>query len=126
MKFVQTDNAPEAVGPYSQAVWAGDTLYISGQISIDPSTQELQLFEGDTVAQTKLVLNNVSGVLKAEGLTKDHIAKVGVFLKNMDDFAAVNQVYAEFFGDHKPARACVEVSRLPKDVAIEIEVIAVR
>jgi 2-iminobutanoate/2-iminopropanoate deaminase len=126
MKFVQTDNAPKAVGPYSQAVWANDTLYISGQIPIDPATQELKLFDGNVVEQTKLVLSNVKGVLESQGLTVENVVKAGVFIKDMNDFGAVNDVYASFFGNHKPARACVEVARLPKDVQIEIEVIAVK
>lgn len=126
MKFVNTDKAPKAVGPYSQAVWAGDVLYISGQIPIDPANQELQLFDGDVIAQTKLVLKNLKGILESEGLSKDNVVKAGVFIKNMDDFSKINEVYADFFGNHKPARACVEVARLPKDVLVEIEAIAVK
>jgi len=124
MKFVQTDNAPKAVGPYSQAVRAGNILFLSGQIPIDPKTNELTLFDGDVAKQTDLVLNNLKAVLAAEGLTLNNVAKTGVFLKDMADFAQVNEIYAAHFGDHKPARACVAVRDLPKGVSVEIEAIA--
>lgn len=125
MKLVNTDKAPKAVGPYSQAVRAGNMLFCSGQIPIDPSTNELKLFDGDAAKQAELVLNNLKAVLASEGLTMNNVVKTGVFLKSMGDFASVNEVYAAYFGDHKPARACVEVARLPKDVLVEIEAIAV-
>lgn len=126
MKTVNTKNAPSAVGPYSQAVWANDTLYISGQISIDPATNQLALFEGDVKKQTELVLKNLNAILESQDLKKENVIKCGVFIKNMDDFALINEVYADYFENHKPARACVEVARLPKDVLVEIEAIACR
>lgn len=126
MKFVHTDNAPKAVGPYSQAVLAGNMLFMSGQIPIDPSTNELNLFDGDVAKQTNLVLENLKAVLASENLNLNNIVKTGVFLKDMSDFVTVNKVYAEHFGDHKPARACVAVKELPKGVSVEIEAIAIK
>ena len=125
MKLVNTDKAPKAVGPYSQAVKAGDMLFMSGQIPIDPSTNELNLYGGDAAKQADLVLNNLKAVLASEGLTLDNVIKTGVFLKDMADFVHVNEVYASHFGTHKPARACVAVAGLPKGVSVEIEAIAV-
>ena len=125
MKFVSTENAPAAVGPYSQAVRAGDTLFCSGQIPIDPATNELALFDGDVTKQTNLVMENLKAVLASEGLTLKNVVKTGVFLKDMGDFANMNEVYAEHFGDHKPARACIQAACLPKNVSVEIDAIAV-
>lgn len=125
MQFVNTEKAPRAVGPYSQAVKTGNLLFISGQIPIDPDTNELSLFGGDVIKQAELVLNNLREVLKSQGLSLKSVVKTGVFLKSMSDFGKVNEVYASHFGEHKPARACVEVARLPKDVLVEIEAIAV-
>lgn len=125
IKLINSDKAPKAVGPYSQAVQVGDLIFCSGQIPIDPKTNELKLFDGDIVNQTKLVLSNLKGLLESQGLSLKSVVKTGVFLKDMCDFPKMNEVYAEFFGDHKPARACVEAARLPKDVKVEIEAIAV-
>lgn len=124
LRMIQTDKAPKAIGPYSQAVLAGNLLFISGQIPIDPKTGELNLFNGNAAEQTKLVMTNLKGMLESQGLTFANVIKTTVFLKSMDDFAKVNEIYAGYFGDHKPARACVEVARLPKNVSVEIEAIA--
>jgi 2-iminobutanoate/2-iminopropanoate deaminase len=124
LKMVSTDRAPEAVGPYSQAVRAGNLLFCSGQIPIDPSTGELKLFDGDAAKQARLVMENIRALLSAETLSFDHVIKTTIYLSNMEDFAKVNEVYTSFFKEHLPARACVEVGRLPKDAAVEIEAIA--
>lgn len=124
LKTIYTDNAPKAIGPYSQAVRAGDFVFCSGQIPIDPKTGSLELFGGDAAKQTSLVLENLKAVLAADGLSIETIAKTTIFLSNMENFAKVNDVYASFFGTHKPARATVEVSRLPKDVLVEIDAVA--
>ena len=122
MDFVKTDKAPAAIGPYSQAVITGNLVFCSGQIPLDPATMQLV---GDNVTeQAKQVLSNIAEVLKAAGSAVDKVVKVNVYLKDMNDFATVNEIYGNFFGDHKPARAAVEVARLPKDVMIEIECIA--
>lgn len=122
MKMIKTHQAPAAIGPYSQAVYAGDTLYVSGQLPIDPVTSEIpQTIE----EQTRQALQNLFAVVEAAGLQKTDIVRCGVFLTNLEDFAKMNAVYAELFGSHKPARAAVEVCRLPKDVAVEIDAIAV-
>ena len=123
MKTVHTDQAPAAIGPYSQATVANGMLYCSGQIAMDPATG--QLTGGDVTAQTRQVLANLDAVLKAGGASRSTVVKCTVFLKSMDDFQAMNAVYADYFGDHAPARAAVEVSRLPKDVDVEIDAIAV-
>ncbi len=120
---VSTDQAPRAIGPYSQAVRAGDFLFCSGQIAIDPETDALT---GGTVAQqTKRALKNLEAVLEAAGFSMDGVVKTTVYLKNMNDFAEMNGAYAEFFRTTPPARAAVEVARLPKDVVVEIDAIAV-
>ena len=122
MDIIKTTGAPEAIGPYSQAVTAGDLVFCSGQIPLDPGTMTIV---GDTVAeQTSQVLKNLSEVLKAAGSGLDKVIKTTVFLKDMNDFVEMNEVYAGCFGDHKPARATVEVARLPKDVMVEIECVA--
>ena len=122
MKMIQTDNAPKAIGPYSQGVMANDTLYVSGQIPFVPST--MTLVGEDIQSQTKQSLENILGIVEAAGLKKENIVKCGVFLKDMNMFALMNEVYQSFFQDHKPARFAVEVARLPKDVLIEIDAIA--
>lgn len=122
MDIIKTTGAPEAIGPYSQAVTVGDIVFCSGQIPLDPATMTLV---GDTVAeQTSRVLNNLSEVLKAAGSEPGKVVKTTVFLKDMNDFVEMNEVYGKFFGNHKPARATVEVARLPKDVMVEIECVA--
>lgn len=121
MKVIQTSNAPAAIGPYSQGVIVNNILYTSGQI---PLTAEGTLVEGDIQTQTHQVFKNLNAILEAAGASFETVVKATVFIKNMDDFAAVNEVYGEYFSTHKPARSCVEVARLPKDVLVEIEVIA--
>lgn len=121
-RTVHTDDAPAAIGPYSQAVVHGDTVYCSGQVALLPGTGDL--YVGDIQGETRQVLANLEAVLEAAGSGLDRCLKVQVFLKDLGDFGAVNAVYAEAFGDHKPARACVEVARLPKDVRVEIDAVA--
>ena len=122
-EVVYTKNAPDAIGPYSQAWLCGNMLFTSGQLGINPETGELP----ETIEeQTECSLKNVAAILEEAGFLKTDVVKTVVFLKNMADFPVVNGIYAGFFGDHKPARSCVEVSRLPKDGLIEIEVIAQR
>lgn len=125
-EFLSTDKAPAAVGAYSQGVKAsaGEIIFVSGQLPMDPESGEL--FEGDIAKETKMCLENIEEVVKAGGAVKEDIVKVNLYVKNMEDFGVINQAYAEFFGDHKPARALVEVARLPKDVNIEIEAIAIK
>ena len=119
---LETSLAPKAIGPYSQAVRVGDLLFCSGQIPLDPKTQEL--VGGDIQTQTDRVLGNIGGLLEAAGLTWKRVVKATCFLKNMGDFAAFNEVYTRYLGEVKPARSTVEVARLPKDVLVEIEIIA--
>lgn len=122
MHAIHTDDAPQAVGPYSQAVVAGNVVYASGQIGLDPKTME---FVGDEVtAQARQALANLQAVLEEAGSGMGHVVKAQVWLLTMDDFAAVNAIYAEAFGDHRPARACVAVSELPKGGRVEIDAIA--
>ncbi|MDC1142852.1 RidA family protein [Planctomycetota bacterium] len=122
METVSTNNAPAAIGPYSQAVKANGMIYCSGQISLDASSGELV---GDNAAsQCEKVMSNLKAVLEAGGGGVNQIVKTTIFLKDMNDFGAVNEVYAAAMGDHRPARATVEVSRLPKDVLVEIDCIA--
>ncbi|HBP22689.1 MAG TPA: hypothetical protein DEA08_33530 [Planctomycetes bacterium] len=121
MESIHTDGAPAAIGPYSQAMKTGNLLFCSGQVALLPSGE---LLEGDVEAQTKQVLTNLKAVLEAGGASMGTVVRTTVFLKSMDDFPQVNAIYAEAFGDHRPARACVEVSRLPKDVLVEIDAIA--
>ncbi len=122
-KIIVTDKAPAAIGPYSQAVEIGGFVFASGQIPIDPETGNIP--EG-IEAQAKQALTNVSNLIKAAGLTMADVVKTSVFIKNMDDFAKINEIYATFFNGDFPARSCVEVARLPKDVLIEVEVIAAK
>lgn len=122
-QIIHTENAPKAIGPYSQAIKAGNMLFVSGQVPFVPETMEI--VKGDVKAQTAQSLKNVQAILKEAGLDFSHVVKSTVFIKDMNEFAQINEVYAEFFGENKPARACVEVARLPKDVKVEIEVIAI-
>ena len=121
-QVISTDKAPKAIGPYSQAVRAGNLVFVSGQIPIVPETGEL--LQGDITAQTRRVLQNVEAILDAAGSSMERVAKVTVFLADMAHYPAMNEVYAEFFKSECPARAAVEVARLPKDVGIEIEAVA--
>jgi len=121
-KILSTDKAPKAVGPYSQGVVAGDFIFVSGQIPFDPIAGKM--VEGSIKNQTEQSLKNVKAVLEAAGATLDDVVKCTVFLKDMDTFSEMNEKYKEFFKDNPPARAAVEVARLPLDVAVEIEAIA--
>lgn len=123
-RVINTTKAPAAIGPYSQAIEVNGTLYVSGQIPFIPET--MTLVSEDVKEQTKQSLENIKAILTEAGYSLKDVVKAGVFIKNMDDFTAINEVYAEYLGEFKPARACVEVARLPKDVKIEIEVIAVK
>ena len=124
MNIISTNNAPKAIGPYSQAIEANGTLYISGQIPLDPTTMEL--VSEDISAQTNQCLKSLQAILVEAGYSLENVVKCGIFLDDMNDFAAVNEVYGQYFSTHKPARACVEVARLPRDVKVEIEAIAVK
>jgi 2-iminobutanoate/2-iminopropanoate deaminase len=121
MNIVQTSNAPAAIGPYSQGVVVNNLFYSSGQI---PLTPEGVMVEGDIQAQTHQVFKNLKAVLEAAGASLETVVKATVFIKNMDEFAQLNEVYGEYFNTHKPARSTVEVARLPKDALVEIEVVA--
>ena len=121
-EVIATNNGPKAIGPYSQAIKANGFVFLSGQIALDPATQ--QLIDGDVSAQTERVLQNLSGILQAAGSSLAQVVKTTVFLKNMSDFAAMNEVYGRHFTQTPPARSTVEVARLPKDVLVEIDVIA--
>ena len=123
MKQVKTTNAPAAIGPYSQAIAMGNMLFTSGQIPINPETGNIP---DGVEAQARQALKNVSEVIKAGGADMSKVIKTTVFIKNMEDFAKINEIYAEFFTEPYPARSCVEVARLPKDVLLEIEAIAER
>lgn len=121
-EVISTSGAPKAIGPYSQAIRANGFVFISGQVAIDPASQ--QVIEGGVAAQTDRVLKNLSAILEAAGGGLDKVVRSTVFLKNMDDFSAMNEVYGKYFKDDPPARSTVEVARLPKDVLVEIDVIA--
>src|ERR1700757_653035 len=121
-EIISTKDAPKAIGPYSQAVKANGFIFTSGQIAIDPATQ--QVIAGDVAAQTDRVLRNLSEILEAAGSGLGKVVRATVFLKSMNDFAAMNEVYGKYFSSTPPARSTVEVSRLPKDVLVEIDVIA--
>ena len=121
MKAIHTNEAPAAIGPYSQGIIVNNMFYSSGQIPLTPAGV---LVTGDIEAQTHQVFANLKAVLAEAGASLDTVIKTTVFIKDMNDFAKLNDVYAEYFGEHKPARSCVEVARLPKDVLVEIEVIA--
>jgi len=119
---VSTALAPKAIGPYSQGIKAGSLLFVSGQVPLDPATG--QIVGGDIAAQTHRVFQNIGEILKAGGASFDQVVRTTVFLADMDDFAAMNEVYATYFTSPAPARATVQVSRLPKDARVEIDVIA--
>jgi len=121
-EVVSTKDAPQAIGPYSQAIKANGFVFVSGQIAIDPATQ--QVVEGDVAAQTDRVLRNLSAILEAAGSGIGKVVRSTVYLKNMNDFAAMNAVYAKYFSSAPPSRSTVEVARLPRDVLVEIDVIA--
>lgn len=121
-KIVFTEHAPAAIGPYSQAVVAGNMVFCSGQIAIDPASGELK--KGTVAEQTELVLRNMKAVLEAAGSKLENVVKTGVFLADMGDFAEMNEVYARYFPENPPARACVAVRTLPKEVDVEIECVA--
>lgn len=121
-EIVSTKSAPAAIGPYSQAVKAGGFLYISGQVPLDPNT--MTVVPGCVACQTEQVLKNISAMLASQGLTTADVVKTTLFIKDMNDFGKINEVYAKYFTAPAPARSCVEVSRLPKDVLIEMEAIA--
>ena len=123
-KIIFTEQAPKAVGPYSQAVQMGDFLFCSGQISIDPKTNEV--FTGDIQTQTEMVMKNISAVLESANLNFSNIVKTTIFLTNMADFATVNEVYGKYFKEAPPARSTIAVAALPKGVNVEVEVIAHR
>jgi 2-iminobutanoate/2-iminopropanoate deaminase len=119
---IATKDGPQAIGPYSQAIRAGGFVFVSGQVAIDPANQ--QVIGGDAAAQTDRVCKNLSGILTAAGSSLQKVVRSTVFLKNMGDFAAMNEVYGRYFNSAPPARSTVEVARLPKDVLVEIDVIA--
>lgn len=121
MKIVQTNEAPAAIGPYSQGIVVNNLFYSSGQI---PLTASGEMVQGDVKEQTHQVFKNLQAVLKEAGASLDTVVKATVYIKSMDDFGSINEVYGEYFSTHKPARSCVEVARLPKDALVEIEVVA--
>ncbi|PRX26690.1 2-iminobutanoate/2-iminopropanoate deaminase [Orenia metallireducens] len=123
-RIIHTDQAPQAIGPYSQATELKGTLFVSGQIPINPATGEL--IEGNVEAQTRQVLENLKAILSEAGYDFKDVMKAEVFIADMNDFSQINGVYAEYFAKEPPARACVEVSRLPKDVKVEIALIAMK
>jgi len=121
-EVIATDRGPKGIGPYSQAVKANGFIFISGQIPLDPRTQEL--VEGDVARQTERVMENLKGIVEAAGSSLDRVVKTTVFLKDLADFPAMNEVYSRYFPANPPARATVQVARLPRDVGVEIELIA--
>jgi len=121
-EVIATNDGPKAIGPYSQAIKANGFVFVSGQVALDPATQ--QVVPGDAAAQTERALQNLAGILKAAGSSLDRAVKTTVFLKNMSDFPVVNEIYGRHFTQAPPARSTVEVARLPKDVLVEIDVIA--
>jgi 2-iminobutanoate/2-iminopropanoate deaminase len=122
MKRVETANAPAAIGPYSQAIIHNGFVFTAGQIPLDPASG--QLIEGDVAAQTRRVMQSLQAILEGAGASLQTVVKTTVFLADMNDFASMNTVYSEFFGEHKPARSTVQAARLPRDVKVEIEAIA--
>ena len=122
LKSVETKNAPAAIGPYSQAQIVGNLVFTAGQIPLDPVTMELTT--GGIAEQTERVMMNLRGILEAAGASLSSVVKTTVFLRDMNDFTAMNEVYGRHFGDHRPARSTVQAARLPRDVAVEIEAIA--
>jgi 2-iminobutanoate/2-iminopropanoate deaminase len=121
-EVISTDRGPKAIGPYSQAIRANGFIFISGQVAFDPATS--QIVEGDAARQTARVLDNLKAIVEAAGSSLEHTVKATVFLKDMNDFAAMNEVYARYFSKNPPARSTVEVARLPRDVRVEIDLIA--
>jgi 2-iminobutanoate/2-iminopropanoate deaminase len=121
-EVISTKDGPQAIGPYSQAIKANGFVFVSGQVAIDPTSQ--QVISGDVAAQTERVMKNLTGILKAAGSGLEKVVRSTVFLKNMGDIAAMNEVYGKYFSSAPPARSTVEVARLPKDVLVEIDVIA--
>ena len=121
-RIIATSNAPKAIGPYSQGVLAGNFLFVSGQIPIDPKTN--QIIEGDIALQTKQVMENIKGILESGGASMNNVVKATLYIKDMDEYGRINEVYSAYLGNVQPARSTVEVKRLPKDVRIEIDVIA--
>jgi 2-iminobutanoate/2-iminopropanoate deaminase len=121
-KIIETNQAPSAIGPYSQAIRIGDFIYTSGQIALNPDTMEMM--NGDIEEETKRVLNNIEAILKADGLSLANVIKATVYLTDLGEFSRMNQIYEKYFEQSKPARACVQVAALPKGARIEIDVIA--
>ncbi len=124
MDIISTDQAPKAIGPYSQAILVGNVIYTAGQVALDPGT--MQIVGRDVAEQTERVLKNLTAVLEQAGSSLQHVVKTTVFLADMADFPAMNEVYARHFGDHRPARSTVAVRTLPKDARVEIDAIALR
>jgi len=122
MESIQTDRAPQAIGPYSQAIKANGFIFASGQIPLDPAT--MRIVEGGVEEQTERVLDNLKAVLESAGSSLDRVVKTTVYLADMNEFAAMNEIYARYFGSTKPARATVQVARLPRDVKVEIDAVA--
>jgi len=121
-EVISTDRGPKAIGPYSQAIRSNGFLFVSGQVAFDPATQ--QIVDGDISKQTERVMENLKGIVEAAGSSLDHVIKTTVFLADMNEFAAMNAVYGKYFPTAPPARATVQVARLPRDVRVEIELIA--
>ncbi len=121
MQMIETDKAPKAIGPYSQAIKYENLIFLSGQIAINPKTQEF--IGGDVKEQTRRVMENIKGILEELGLNFNHVIKTTIYLKNIQDFSQVNEVYGSYFSEYKPARSTVEVSNLPKGALVEIEAI---
>lgn len=121
-EVIATDNAPKAIGPYSQAIKANGFIFVSGQTPLDPTSQ--QMIEGGVAEQTERVLKNIEGILKQAGSSLEKVVRCGVFLKDMNDFVAMNEVYARFFKTNPPARSTIQAARLPKDCMVEIDAIA--
>jgi len=121
---IQTAGAPAAIGPYSQAMAVGELVFTAGQIALDPAT--MAVVPGDVAAQTERVIQNLAAILEAAGSSLQRVVKTTVFLRSMNDFGAMNEVYGRHFGEHRPARSTVEVARLPKDVLVEIDAVAAR
>jgi len=123
-KVINTPNAPEPIGPYNQAILAGNLLFVSGQIALDPQTGEL--ISGDIKSETRKVMENIQGVLNAANMNFQNVLKATIFISDMDNFSIINEIYAEYFDADAPARECIEAARLPKDVNVEISVVAMR
>ena len=122
MKMISTNNAPAAIGPYSQAVKTGSFIFLSGQLPIDPRTNTIEA--KDVQGQTRQIMENIKAILQEEGLSLSNIVKTTIFISDMNHFTMINEIYSAYLGDHRPARSMVEVSRIPKDSMVEIEVLA--